>query len=39
MTPGHVPATTKGSEFLQISPAEALNETVAAIQAAMQRTE
>jgi hypothetical protein len=39
MTPGHVPATTKGSEFLQISPAEALNETVAAIQAAMQRTQ
>jgi hypothetical protein len=36
MTPGHVPAATKGSEFLQISPAEALNETVAAIQAAMQ---
>ena len=33
MTPGHVPAATKGSEFLQISPAETMNETVAAIQA------
>ena len=37
MTPGHVPAAMKGSEFLQISPAEALNATVAAIQAAMQQ--
>lgn len=37
MPPGHVPSTTAGSEFLQISPAEALNETVAAIQAAMQQ--
>jgi hypothetical protein len=37
MTPGHVPATAKGSEFLQISPAEAMNETIAAIQASMQQ--
>ena len=37
LPPGHVPSATKGSEFLQISPAEALNETVAAIQAAMQQ--
>jgi len=35
MTPGHVPAATRGSEFLQISPAEALKETVAAIRASM----
>ena len=34
-TSGHVPATRKGSEFLQISPAEAMKETVAAIQASM----
>ena len=37
MTPGHVPAASKGGEFLQISPAEAMNETVAAIRAAMQQ--
>jgi hypothetical protein len=37
MTPGHVPAATKGSELLQISPAQAMNETIAAIQASMQQ--
>lgn len=37
MTPGHVPTAPKGSEFLQSSPAEALGQTVAAIQAARRQ--
>jgi hypothetical protein len=36
MSPGHAPEAEAGSEFLQISPAEELRETVAAIMAGMQ---
>jgi hypothetical protein len=36
MSPGHVPAATAGSEFLQISPTDAFAETMQAIQAGMQ---
>lgn len=37
MPPGHVPAATAGSEFVMISPTDALQETEAAIRAGMQQ--
>jgi hypothetical protein len=37
MGPGHVPAATAGSEFIQFSPKDQLAETLAAMQANAQR--
>ena len=38
MPPGHAPAATAGSEFIQFSPTDLLIETEAAIERAMQGT-
>jgi hypothetical protein len=37
MSPGHVPDAQAGSQFVQFSPKDQLSETMAAIQANMQR--
>ena len=37
MTPGHVPAAEAGSEFIQFSPKQELDETMAAIKANAQQ--
>ena len=37
MTPGHVPAASAGTEFVQISPTDAYAETMQAIQTSMQQ--